>query len=241
MHARSSLALLIAGWLLACSAGGPSLVTRTYALKYLRGQNAAPIIAPYVYTDRQNAKGMFTVSDNAITVRETPDNLDKIARVLAEYDRPRPFVRLAFHLIEADGAATTDSAIRDVEATLRQLFRFRGYRLVAEGVASVTEKGEVTQTLTTAPRGSYEATHGGYELNSSVERLAGSGDSATVELSVHLQGAGSSFRTTVTIPVGKTAVLGNVQPLPSGRTLILTVRPELLTTSPVGDAPTKPR
>jgi hypothetical protein len=232
MHARSSLSALFAGWLLACSAGGPSLDTRTYALKYLRGGDAAPIIAPYVYTDRQRAKGMFTVSDNAITVRETPDNLDKIARVLAEYDRPRPFIRLSFHLIEADGAATTDPAIRDIETTLRQLFRFSGYRLVAEGVASVTEKGEVTQQLTAAP---------GYVLNSSVERLAGSADSATVELSVRLQGAGSGFRTTVTIPAGKTAVLGNVQALPNGRTLILTVRPELLTTSPVGDPPTKPR
>jgi hypothetical protein len=233
MHARSSLAPLIAGWLVACSAGGPSLDTRTYPLKYLRGGDAASIIAPYVYTDRLSAKGMFTVSNNAITVRETPDNLDKIARVLAEYDRPRPFIRLAFHLIEADGAATTDPAIRDVEATLRQLFRFRGYRLVAEAVASVTEKGEVTQRLTAAP--------GGYVLTSSVERIAGSADSATVELSVRLDGAGSSFRTTVTIPVGKTAVLGNVQALPDGRTLILTVRPELLTVSPVGDAPAKPR
>src|SRR2546425_8089390 len=35
---------------------------------------------------------------------------------------------------------------------------------------------------------------------------------------------GGNFRTTVTIPVGKTAVLGNVQALPNGRTLILTVR-----------------
>jgi len=45
-------------------------------------------------------------------------------------------------------------------------------------------------------------------------------------------GPGGSFRTTVTIPVGKTAVLGNVQPLPRGRTLILTVRPEVLPASP---------
>jgi len=74
-----------------------------------------------------------------------------------------------------------------------------------------------------------------YALESSVQRLAGSADSATVELSVHLflfGGPGGSFRTTVTIPVGKTAVLGNVQPLPRGRTLILTVRPEVLPASP---------
>jgi len=58
-------------------------------------------------------------------------------------------------------------------------------------------------------------------------------DSATVELSVRLEllDHASRFNSTVTIPVGKTAVLGNVQALPHGRTLILTVRPELLTTS----------
>src|SRR6058998_1501107 len=171
MNTRTSRAITLA-LLTACSPHGPSLDTRTFALKYLRGSDAVSIVVPYIYTDRPNAKGVFSVSDNAITVRETPDNLDKIARVLAEYDRPRPFVRLTFHLIEADGAATTDPAIRDVEATLRQLFRFRGYRLVAEGVVSATEKGEVTQVL-----GS-ETEH--YALESSVQRLAGSADSATV-------------------------------------------------------------
>jgi len=105
------------------------------------------------------------------------------------------------------------------------LFRFQGYRLVAEGVVSATEKGEVTQRLGTTPNTLYV-------LSASVQRLAGSADSATVELSVRLDAMrGGSFRTTVTIPVGKTAVLGNVQALPNDRTLILTVRPELLTTS----------
>ena len=223
MNTRTSRAITLA-LLTACSPHGPSLDTRTFALKYLRGPDAVPIIVPYVYTDRPNGKGVFSVSDNAITVRETPDNLDKIARVLAEYDRPRPFVRLTFHLIEADGATTTDPAIRDVEATLRRLFRFQGYRLVAEGVVSATEKGEVTQALATTPNP--------YVLSASVQRLAGSADSPTVELNVRLDAMrGGNFRTTVTIPVGKTAVLGNVQALPHGRTLILTVRPELLTTS----------
>ncbi|PYP28244.1 MAG: hypothetical protein DMD55_05905 [Gemmatimonadetes bacterium] len=223
MNTRTSRAITLA-LLTACSPHGPSLDTRTFALKYLRGPDAVPIVVPYVYTDRPNGKGVFSVSDNAITVRETPDNLDKIARVLAEYDRPRPFVRLTFHLIEADGATSTDPAIRDVEATLRRLFRFQGYRLVAEGVVSATEKGEVTQALATTPNP--------YVLSASVQRLAGSADSPTVELNVRLDAMrGGNFRTTVTIPVGKTAVLGNVQALPHGRTLILTVRPELLTTS----------
>src|SRR3989454_2457878 len=178
MNTLTSCTIPVAALLAACSPRGPNRDTRPFALKSLRGSDAIPIVVPYVYTDRPNAKGVFSVSDNAITVRETPDNLDKIARVLAQYDRPRPFVRLTFHLIEADGAATTDPVIRDVEATLRQLFRFRGYRLVAEGVVSATEKGEGTQVL-----GS-ETEH--YALESSVQPPAGSAGSATEELSRHL-------------------------------------------------------
>src|SRR5436309_13755764 len=182
MKTHTSCAITVAALLAACSPRGPNLDTRTFALKYLRGSDAVPIVVPYIYTDRPNAKGVLSVSDNAITVRETPDNLDKIARVLAQYDRPRPFVRLTFHLIEADGAATTDPVIRDVEATLRQLFRFRGYRLVAEGVVSATEKGEVTQGFATTPNS--------YVLSASGQRLAGSADSPTVELNVRLDEIG---------------------------------------------------
>src|SRR2546422_6069491 len=227
MNTLTSCTITVAALLAACSPRGPNLDTRTFALKYLRGSDAIPIVVPYVYTDRPNAKGVFSVSDNAITVRETPDNLDKIARVLAQYDRPRPFVRLTFHLIEADGAATTDPVIRDVEATLRQLFRFRGYRLVAEGVVSATEKGEGTQVL-----GS-ETEH--YALESSGQRLARSADSATVKLSVPLvlfRGPRGGVPANVPIPPWQTPLLGNVQPLPRGRTLILTVRPEVLPASP---------
>ena len=71
----------IAALLIACSPGGPSLDTRTFALKYLHGQDAIPIVAPYVYADRPNAKGVFTVSDNAITVRETADRKMPMPRV----------------------------------------------------------------------------------------------------------------------------------------------------------------
>ena len=205
----------------ACRGGGARLETRTFALHYLWSSQAEMIIRPYVYLDRPNAQGVISPAENSITVRETPDNLDKIARVLAEYDRPRPLIRLTVHLIQADGATATDSAIADVEATLHKLFRFRGYRLVQEGIFSTTEDGVVSQQLG----------DGAYSIEVHVHRVAGSGDSATVPLEVHLFGRNVRFSTDVGIPVGKTAVLGNVGEDPRG-TLILTVRPELITASP---------
>jgi len=210
-------ALLAAG----CG-GGPRLETRTFALRHLSGGEAREIILPYVYQDRPRAKGAFSAVQNAITVRETSDNLDRIARVLAQYDRPQPSVRLTFAIISADGAARSDSSIRDVEATLRSLFRFKSYALVAQGIMTGTENSGSAQTLAGAG--------GPYRLEAGIERISGTGDSATVTLRVHLMvpRSGGEFQTEVGIPAGKTAVLGNVLGGSPGSALILTVRPDLL-------------
>jgi hypothetical protein len=219
MRRHVPLLLCLVAALVAACGGTPILDTRTFQLKYIRADQAQDIIAPYVYADRPNAKGMISRSASTLTVRETRDNLEKIARVLAQYDVPRPMVRLTFHLIQADGAATTDPAIADVETTLRALFRFQGYRLVQQGLFITAEGGDVQQML------------GSYAIFPSVERVSGSGDSALVDLGVRLRGPHSDFSTRVTVPAGKTAVLGNVGDDPRG-TLILTVKPELVSASP---------
>jgi hypothetical protein len=222
MNSRRWLPIIVAASLGACTGGAPDLDTRTFALKYLHPNEASSIIAPYVYTDRPAGKGVFSVAGTAITVRETKDNLDKIERVLVQYDRPQPTVRLTFRLIRADGVSGTDPAIVDVEATLRKLFRFRGYRLVGEGVVSGIEGSEVSQMLG----------GGGAGLQAAIERISGGGDSATVQLNVRLNLFPGTFQTRLNVPLGRTAVLGNVQSGPASTTLILTVRPELVSASP---------
>jgi hypothetical protein len=206
---------------IACRGSQARLETQTFALKYLSLEEAAQLIDPYVFHDREGASGKVGGTQGALTVRETRDNLERIARVLTQFDRPRPLVRLTFHLIQADGASVSDPGIADVEATLRKLFRFRGYRLVEEGIFSATEGGNVQQQLGGA----------GYLIAAEIQRVSGTGDSAIVELAVHLRGRDVQFGTQVGVPVGKTAVLGNVGEDPRG-TLILTVKPELVSASP---------
>ena len=213
-----ALAVLVSA---ACGGSSPRLDTQTFPLRYLSVGEARALVDPYVYHDRAGAPGALSATNGALTVRETRDNLERIARMLAQFDRPRPLVRLTFHLIQADGATTSDPAIADVEAALRRLFRFRGYRLVEEGVFSATEGGSVEQQLGGA----------GYLIAAEIQRVSGSGDSAIVELAVHLRGREVQFATQVGVPVGKTAVLGNVGQDPRG-TLILTVKPELVSVSP---------
>ncbi|MGH7568486.1 MAG: hypothetical protein ACREL9_05880 [Gemmatimonadales bacterium] len=130
-----------------------------------------------------------------------------------------PSVQLTFRVIEADGAPTSDPAIADVEAALRRLFRFRGYRLVAEGVVAGVEGSAINQMLGGAG--------GPYYLEMEVRQIRALVDS-TVQLQVRLSlpRAPGTLQTVVSLPVGKTAVLGNARSEPKGGTLILTVRPE---------------
>ena len=122
-------AVTLAAVTVACGSG-QRLETRTFEIRHLPAGIAGGMIGPYVDRQRPSAPGDMNVIGNVITVRETADNLDRIGRVLAQFDRPQPGVRLTFKLIEADGVAVRDTSIADVEAALRSLFRFRGYRLI---------------------------------------------------------------------------------------------------------------
>lgn len=212
--------------LVAGACGGPQLDTQTFELEYLDANAAASLIEPYVYFDRESNPGTVSIAGDAasylITVRETPDNLAKIARVLEEYDKPAPMVQLHFQLIEADGADTTDPAIEQVESALRQLFRFRGYRLLAEAVLSGVSGSTMRQNMVDRPH--Y------FGIQANVRDVRGSGDSGTVRFDVALSGPtyGTVFETTANVRMGQTMVLGSTRPSQDMGTLILAVRPETM-------------
>ncbi len=202
--------------------GGPDLDTRTFELQYLNPAEAVEMVTPYVYSDREEAPGRIRGFSGGLTVRETSDNLDKIGRVLAEYDRPRPGVRLIFQIIEANGSGEPDPRIRDVESALKELFRFEGYRLVAEANMAAMEG-----------TGSRQQLHDGireFLIAADVREVRGSTDRASVALSVELMlpEIGTAIQASMAVPVGQTVVLGSTKPIDQP-TLILTVRPELVT------------
>jgi len=221
MKAHYGVAVLAAVLVAACGRGSPRLETRTFALRHLGPDVAQQIVRPYVYGDRPGAAGAMSSGSGFLTVRETPDNLERIGRVLVEYDRAQPSVRLTFKVIRADGAARADPSIADLQAALRSLFRFAGYALVAEGVMTGSAPSQSEQMLSGAG--------GPYGLRTTIYSVNGRGDSATVQLQVRLTAVGAGeFETTVGVPVGKTAVLGNVTGGSPNTALILTVRPELV-------------
>jgi len=226
MKTSATLASTLLAIIITACNRGPELDTRTFELQYLDAETAARLIEPYLYVDREGTPGAMSTAGNMashlITVRETPDNLDKIARVLAEYDQPAPMVQLHFQVIEADGSTTKDPAIEDVESALRQLFRFRGYRLLSEAVLSGVSGSSMTQNLGGEGRG--------FGIRADILDVRGSGDSGTVRFDVSLwgQSVGPVFETTANVRMGQTMVLGSTKPEPAMQTLILAVRPEVM-------------
>ena len=199
--------------------GGPTLETRTFELRYLTESTAQDVVEPYVYEDRPDAPGQISVAGRLLTVRETRDNLERIARVLEQYDRPRENVRLTFQIIRANGAGPVDSSIASIEAQLRRLFRFQGYRLVAQ-----------TSTVSTGHSGYRLLATGGndaYQIEGSLEDASVSGDSGYARLAINLvtNRHGPIMNTRLNIRVGHTAVIGG-QPLGQEGALILAVTAE---------------
>lgn len=215
------LAYLLLG---AAACGSPKLDTRTFELQYLDGLEATQMLDPYVYGDRPGAPGGMTHAGNILTVRETPDNLEKIARVLEDYDKPKPRVQLYFQLIEADGTTGTDSSIADIEGELRKLFRFRGYELVAEAYVGGTEGSSVEQVI--GPQGDPNTR---WVLSARIHRVRARGDSGIVQMTVGVRNfVAGGIETSINARAGQTVVVGNAQLLQGGGTVILAVRPELV-------------
>lgn len=205
--------------LVACE-GSAANDTRTFELVHLSGDRAAALIRPHV---GDSAKIMYRASDNppALTVQASPERLERIEEILRRSDVPAPDVQLRFQLIEADGFTETDPAIAEVEAALRELFRFRGYRLVTEAMVRSSQYSTSSLTLQ------------GFDdsplfLSVAVERITSANGSTSADLHVNLGTRDIEIlRTRVVVPGGQTVVLGTARPFSDRGALILVVTPEI--------------
>lgn len=135
---------------------GTKLEVRTFPVEATDDaqlESVGALIEPYVYKDRPDTPGSMSLAAGAITVRETPDNLDQIARVLAQLDlsaEATSSFRLHFRLVEANGVSESDPVIADVVGELRKALRFDGYSLVGEAQIAVKPDAGFDQVLQTA-------------------------------------------------------------------------------------------
>lgn len=205
----------------------PDLETRTFELMFIDDDVAADLVAPYIYFDREVGSGTMTVTEGKLTVRETNENLERIAGVLAEFDKQKPGVQLRFQLIEANGFASVDPAISEVESALREVFRFEGYRLLGEALVNGMEGSWLRQEI---PSDEGQVFH----LRSGIADVRTDSEGGSVELQVELEAWGDAvLATSLRVRAGQTAVLGSAALRTGetqGRTLILAVRPEITET-----------
>ncbi len=204
-------------------AGSEDLEVRTFELGHLSPEEAVPIIQPYVYGGREGAPGAIGVTERLLTIREREENLQRIAEVLAKYDQPSPMVTLQFQIIEANGFEGVDPEIQDIEAELRQLLRYRGYRLLASPVVHGTAGSGVYQRVAGRDRSQF------FELNARLGAVHVSdvGGSLRLEVILEMREVGTVLSTTVTVRDGQSMVLGTGSAgwEEDGRALILVVKP----------------
>lgn len=208
------LTALILLTVLAACRREPNLEARTFTLRYLNPETAMPIIRPY------NIDGDIMFSPTGVlTVRATRASLDRIAQVLAEHDKPAANIRLVFQVIRANGAGPRDSSIAAVETELRRLFRFAGYRLVAEGMTTVGPDAPCRVRM--------DGQGGPYHIVGDVGQITVVGDSGVAHIRFALEGprGGNILQSELTLGLGRTVVLGGQLGTEPGA-VILAVRTE---------------
>jgi len=206
------------------------LTVRTIPLHHLTSAEAVKLLSPYSLTP---GGGVYEISPQirAVTVRETPKIFAEMMAVLSQYDREPASVTLNFQLIAAENSNSRDPGVAILDSLLRNVLKYSGYRLLTTSVATASENGYVSQTLS--------ADGETFTLGVSVSDLRIEGTAASVHLTVALsrnaapakgQMPASVFTTGVTVPVGQTVVLGTSSTDSGQRALFLTVRPQLAST-----------
>jgi len=224
-----------------------ALVTRTIPLRHLGAVDAARLVSPYIRSPQGAVYEATAV--RAVTVTETAAILTRIDSLIRANDRPPAVLTFRFQLIAADDNPARDPAIDSLDATLRSLFRYRGYHLLGQGTTTAGE----TEAFSLTMAGGEER----FELYGDVVTVQASvgasgpqfvvggvpltGDNAdrgSVRVRVRLgRVAGGTYQgkpiqaepllsTGLTVPVGQTVVLGSAAPGGRNQAIILTIRPE---------------
>ncbi|MEX2281232.1 MAG: hypothetical protein WEE89_01965, partial [Gemmatimonadota bacterium] len=168
-------------------------------------------------------------NDHSVFVRGSDRVKNEVAALLAAEDKPKPPVVLKFQIIEANGFTQTDTSVAQVESVLRGLFRFNGYRLVAEAYIRTKEESTASQMIV-GDNGQQ------YGINVRVDKVMRREGKASAEVTTELwvDAPGLiALSNTVNMPDGQTIVLGTARTTGEGRAgqlrgaLILVVMPEL--------------
>jgi hypothetical protein len=206
---RFAVAALLLLALVACDKKR-GMETRTFELTRLSNDEAMALLTPYI-----REGGYISGKEKLISVTEKPDRLQLVDELLKEYDGGTGAldIQLDVQVIEANGFESADATIADVESTLRQMFKYRGYKLIGS-TRIQTREGEDFMQATKQ-----------FKVQGRVQRMRGRGNEKRMPITVRLQTNDSEMMSTVTATVGKPVVLG--QSTTKGGAVILVIRPSV--------------
>jgi hypothetical protein len=197
------LVVLAAG----CRGKTAGMETRTFELQRLSSDEALTLLTPYIRDG-----GLVSGRQRLITVREHADRLKVIEDLLKKYDGIGEAVDvvLDIRIVHANGVTTRDTALADVEQTLRETFRYQGYKLVGHTSVRTREDTRFAQTV--------DGAGSAYQVEGAVQRLRAVGSEQRVPIEIQLMGGltrvgglvmpRSEMKSTVTGIIGKPVVLG---------------------------------
>ncbi|HWK88721.1 MAG TPA: hypothetical protein VNP72_01950 [Longimicrobium sp.] len=214
MIRRMAAAAVLAA-LAACGNDRAGTEVRTFVLHTLTVEDASALLTPYV---RQG--GFLSGRRHLLTVRESSEQLDTIAAVLQRYDGAPEIMSLHFQVIEAGDFAGGDSAIARVEAPLREMLRYRGYRLVRDVTVQAVEG-----------RG-FSHKEEDVQIEGVLTEVTATGPNPSVTLDVGVMMENGEIKTSVSGQPGKTLVIGTQKQQGGAGAVILVVRPTALPAAP---------
>jgi hypothetical protein len=182
--------------------------TKTYVISRLTQEEALQLLTPYI-----REGGYLSGKSHLITVREKPDRIAVIEDLLKKYDGGGVVqdVAMRIQIVEANGFTARDSSIADIEQTLREMFKYQGYRLAGEALVRAREDSRFEQQV------------GAYKVSGAVGRVLADRGPVTIVLA-DKTGARQLLSSTVTMTMNKPVVLGQSS---DGGAIILIIRPSL--------------
>ena len=191
-----------------CDRSDRGMETKTYTIARLTQEEALQLLTPYI-----REGGYLSGKSHLITVREKPDRLAVIEDLLKKYDGGGVVqdVVMRIQIVEANGFTARDSSIADIEQTLREMFKYKGYRLAGEALVRAREESPFEQQVS------------GHKITGTVGRLMADRGPIMITLWDNT-GRTQLLSSTVTATMNKPVVLGQSS---DGGAIILIIRPSI--------------
>lgn len=207
------LLLVAAGAYADAADAGKRLSVRTFQFKHKQADRAAALIKDYM-----SGEGTMSIqpASNSLVVTDAPENLKKIAAVLAEFDAPARPYRLAIRIVSASRAtaARIDEGLQDVAPKLA-LLRYNSLEKVGAADVSGSE-GEAGQIDFTGYRADFK--FGEYDPASDSMKLSDfrlwKVDGTQMD---------PLLKTTLNLKLGQTVVIGATRQPQSAKALMIVV------------------